>query len=118
MGGDLFGSVTFNNIEITEDMLVEASAKALANFGKPSIMMGMGTTYTFNMLLNPEYSGTDWAYIKRPTRRERAVAGLHTTLEKLSTLKNISENDKIKIVNTSIKRLTLAKWARYKKNNV
>ena len=67
--------------------------------------------------VNPEYRGTPWVSMARMTKREHAVAGLHTTLFKLGVFKKLSEDNMEEIKQITIKRLKKAKWARYQQSN-
>jgi hypothetical protein len=100
---------------LTEDILEAAMNAALANFGKPDpnnfIFMG---SFTTSYAPNPQYEGTPWRDKDRLTKREHAVAKLHTTLKKLGALRGVDEQAFEEIQKKSIKRLKQAKWAQKK----
>jgi hypothetical protein len=108
-------SVSLEGGVLTEEMLEDAVAKSLANFGRPSFnpiimssmnMKGMGWSH------NPEFTGTSWEDHYRISKRERKFAQLHVFLWKLKVLPNEGNNE---IHETAVKRLKRAKWARYQK---
>jgi hypothetical protein len=97
---------------LTLEMLEEAAEKALANFGRPDPVVFMPPSFFLpNWEQHPEYHGTPWAQKDRLTKREHAVAKLHTTLKKLGVLKKVSEEEFQDIRNKTVKRLKRAKWA-------
>lgn len=124
----LFGpSVTINSQPsvLSVDALEKAAIQAAASFGTPTQMFlpqaairpflkMMGSTW----LPNPQYAGTPWADRDRLTKREHAVAKLHTTLKKLGALKGVDEQAFEEIKNKSVKRLKRAKWAQKKYNTL
>ena len=63
----------------------------------------------------PEYSGTPWADTTRLSKREKAVAGLHTTLNKLNVFSKFAQGDFEFVHSMSIRRLKRAKWAKYQR---
>lgn len=82
--------------------------KAITSFGRPNfIYIGNATPWH----AHPEYAGTPWADKDRLSKREHAVAKIHTLLFKLGALKNISEEEFFDIHKLCIKRLKRAKWA-------
>ena len=98
--------------------LEDAVAKASAAFGQPnqifmplqSFFMMNGTTY----YPNPQYVGTEWAHINRPTKREHAFAKLQTFLVKMGLQKHLQDEDERRAdYRVAEKRLKRAKWARY-----
>lgn len=98
------------------DQIQKAAQAALSNFGtapqffmSPQFFMMSGTVFE----MNPQYHGTPWASTSRMTKREHAVAGLHTTLFKLGVFKKLSEDNLEEIKAKTIKRLKRVKWARY-----
>ena len=112
-------SVNVNGSVLIPQDIQNAIAKSMANFGasNPIIfspqMMGMSMGTTFTMTLHPEYLGTPWAEVSRMTKREHAVAKLHTFLSKLKVTKKFQDEDWEEVKNKSIKRLKRAKWAKY-----
>ena len=129
---DLFfgPSVTVNSQPgvLTVDMLEKAAQAAAANFGTPTQMyfppnllrplMSMSGWTTSTWSPNPQYAGTPWADRDRLTKREHAVAKLHTALKKLGALKGVDEQAFEEIKNKSVKRLKRAKWAQKKYNTL
>jgi hypothetical protein len=98
------------------DQLEKAAQVAMSNFGMPTQIMVPPKFFMMSGIVfevNPEYRGTPWASTARMTKREHAVAGLHTTLKKLGVFKKLSEDNLEEIKNKSIRRLKRARWARY-----
>lgn len=105
---------------LTEECLENLVMQTQASFGAPNqIFMPpqffMMSGFIFEV--NPQYHGTPWATTTRMTKREHAVAGLHTTLFKLGLFKKLSEDNMEEIKQITIKRLKKAKWARYQQSN-
>lgn len=115
------GKTIVSGSPLTEDDLEKMVASVTASFGKanqifmaPNVFMSMGGGWE----QYPEYSGTPWANTSKMTKREKAVAGLHTTLNKIEALKKLSSQDWENIRYASIRRLKRAKWARYQQKKV
>lgn len=106
-----------NGSRLTIKDVEEAAAKCAAAFGQSNHMIiPASAAMKFGWgIFNPEYSGTPWADMLRMSKRQRIIAGLHTSLKKLGVFKNISEEEFMDIRHKSIKRLKRAKWARYGK---
>lgn len=102
---------------LTLDMLEKAAAKAMANFGAPSQIIFPASMYGAFITpfeTYPEYRGTPWAFSSKLfSKREKVVAGLHTTLKKLGALRTVDDKAFEAIRYKSIMRLRLAKWAQY-----
>lgn len=92
----------------TSNICGEVYASPVKN---PLIFMGGGLMSRW--IPNPEFAGTPWEDTSRMTKREVAVAKLHTFLAKLDVLK-LDEVEFEKLRLKSIKRLRRAKWAQYK----
>ena len=108
-----YGKLTVSDVEtsLTADMIEAASLKVLANFGAPTTFYWGGAGY--RLIVNPQYETLPWAYVSRLSKREHAVAKLHTFLFKLDTIKNIDKDHMEEIKSKTIKRLKKARWARY-----
>ena len=87
---------------LDEDDLIRAYNVALANMGSMASM--------FFGPINPQYSPTPWKDYKL-TKRETALAKLHTVVAKLVKIDDESWEH---IVKKSTTRLKRAKWAQYK----
>jgi hypothetical protein len=107
---------------LTEQDIEDLTKQAQAAFGQPSQVLMSAPQYSkllqfFNQSfiseINPEYRGTPWATMSRLTKREHAVAKVHTFLSKLGVLRYLSEEDMKDVVNRSVKRLKRARWSRY-----
>lgn len=109
-------SVDIETSSLDPQAIQNAAAKAAASFGTPSQIFLPPQFFMMSGLVfdvNPQYRGTPWAYTSRMTKREHAVAGLHTTLFKLGVFKKLSEDNLEEIKVSTIKRLKRVKWARY-----
>jgi len=100
-----------------------AAIKALSNFGSSNKILISPHALTplkafFGYEEHPEYSGTPWAQYGKLTKRERAVAGLHTFLSDLGVLKKIEQEEFHSIANKATRRLKRAKWAQYNRKKV
>lgn len=99
--------------ELTIEMIEDAAIKSMANFGRnPIIMIPPGMITTMDWHTFPQYAGTPWSQTPGLTKREKAVAGLHTTLAKL----DVVEIDHKMFIKTK-KRLKRAKWAQYNRKS-
>ena len=113
--GVIGGVLTLKDIE-------DAAEAALKNFGKPDNIFfppgllknirGLSGSGSWYSPQHPEYTGTPWAHRDRLTKRERAVAKVHTFLKKLGALKHIKEEEFETIKDLSVRRLKRADWAR------
>lgn len=109
-------SIDIETSPLDPTMIQNAAAKAAASFGAPTQIFMPPQFFMMSGLvfeINPQYHGTPWASTSRMTKREHAVAGLHTTLSKLGVFKKLSEDNLEDIKATTIKRLKKVKWARY-----
>lgn len=105
--------VDIESSSLTQDDLEKAAQVALNNFGRnPIIMIPAGMITTMPWQAHPQYAETPWAHKDRLTKREHAVAKLHTILTKLKVL-SFKEEEFYEIRKLSIKRLKRARWARY-----
>jgi len=99
---------------LTSEKIEAAALAAANNHGAPAIMF---IPISFQMMAiweaHPEYSGTPWSQYARLTKRETAVAKIHTFLNKLGTL-SFNEEEFNKVCSLSAKRLKRAKWAQYR----
>ena len=122
-GSGLKPKTTIIDVEqpsLTPDVISNAAQAALSNFGAPTQIFMPTQFFMMSGIfveVNPEYRGTPWASIARMTKREHAIAGLHTTLFKLGVFKKLSEDNIEGIKQITIKRLKKAKWARYQQSN-
>lgn len=101
----------------------DAAAKSAASFGQASqifaplqsFFMFQGTAWA----ANPQYTGTEWMYYNRITKREHAFAKLQCFLLKFGLQKHLEDDDARRAdANLAAKRLKRAKWARYQKAKV
>ena len=95
------------------------------NFGAPTVLFSPANLKSFFQMTgfyiqpNPQYNGTEWAYLSRVTPREHAFAKLQCFLLKFKLQKHLEDEDERRADSgLAIKRLKHAKWARYKRNKV
>lgn len=102
------------------DDLQKALSVSQSNFGSPNRVLFAPLNFqSIYLEINPQYAGTEWAYISRLSRREHAFAKLQSFLLKFNLQKHLEDEDaRHSDWRFAIKRLKQAKWARYKKNKV
>lgn len=113
-------------LQITEDDLNNMIGSSVTNFGSPNtILVSPQVAKTFYQRTgfyvqpNPQYNGTEWAYLARLTKREHAIAKLQCFLMKFKLQKHLEdEEERRKEAYAFINKLKTAKWATYKRNKV